>query len=298
MAMEARFWGTRGSTPSPGPRTIRYGGNTSCLEVRGSGGGVAILDAGTGIRALAGSLPMAQGNGPGGMAHGPAASADIFITHAHWDHIQGLPFFAPLFDSGSRVRIWTAPHLLPRVERALRAQMAPDVFPVPFEEVRATVEFLPVPEGGTRTGDLALTTFRVRHPGGAVGFRVNGCNGPGGALVYIPDNELYPGAPYDAPADWRSELVAFLQGADVLIHDSMYTAAEYPSVVGWGHSSVEDAVGLAAEAGVPRLLLFHHHPGRDDDAMDALLARARECAARMGGGVSVEGAAEGEGVQL
>lgn len=299
MPIEARFWGTRGSVPSPGPSTIRHGGNTSCVEVRSSNGASVILDAGTGIRALGDARAAAHGSygAPPGEP-GVGNETDIFITHPHWDHIQGFPFFAPLYRGGGRVRIWAAAWLLPRVERALRAQMAPDVFPVPFEEVRATVEFLPVPEDGTTVHGLALTTFPVRHPGGAVGYRVEERDGAAGTLVYIPDNELYAGARYDAPPDWRAWLLRFLHGADVLIHDTMYTSAEYQSVVGWGHSTVDQAVELAVEAGVPKLVLFHHHPARDDDAMDVLVEHARESSIRLGGHVEIAAAREGGGIQL
>ena len=303
MAVEARFWGTRGSIPSPGPHTVRHGGNTSCVEVRTPDGGSVILDAGTGIRSLATARAATaagatDNSGTDNDGTAPGRETDIFITHAHWDHIQGLPFFAPLYDGACHVRIWTAPTLLARVERALRSQMAPDVFPVPFEEVRATVEFLPVPEDGTTVGGLSIATFPLRHPGGAVGFRVSGCNEGEGTLVYIPDNELYPGAPYDAPPEWRSWLVRFIHGADLLIHDAMYTAAEYPSVVGWGHSTVDEAVELAAEAGVPKLMLFHHHPERHDDAMDEMVELARESCGRLGGNVEIAVATEGARIRL
>lgn len=171
--------------------------------------------------------------------------------------------------------------------------MAPDVFPVPFEEVRATVEFLPVPTDGTGVDGFLVQTLPVRHPGGALGYRVTTCIGAGGTLVYIPDNELNADAPYDAPADWRGRLMAFLRGADVLVHDAMYTTPEYPVVRGWGHSTVDEAVALAVEAGVPRLLLFHHRPERTDDAVDALLERARSLARSLGGALEVGAAAEG-----
>ncbi|HEY0970623.1 MAG TPA: MBL fold metallo-hydrolase [Gemmatimonadales bacterium] len=284
MTLELRFWGTRGSIPSPGPQTVRYGGNTPCVEVRDRNGHLAILDAGTGIRALGNAL-LAGG--------ATSVSADVYVTHAHWDHIQGLPFFAPLFHPGHSVRIWTAPELGDRIERALRAQMSPEVFPVPFEEMLAQVEFRALP-GSAAAGEMCVTTHPVRHPGGALGYRLAGGNGWGGAVVYIPDNELDPAAAYAAPPDWRARLVDFLHGADVLVHDAMYTAEEAAAHRGWGHSSALAAVELALEAGVRRLVLFHHHPERSDDEVDALLDVCRARAGRAGGALEVLAAAEGQ----
>ena len=169
---------------------------------------------------------------------------------------------------------------------------------MPFEAVHARVEFLTVPAEGVRVGELSVRAWPVRHPGGAVGFRVTPCNGDGSTLVYVPDNELDPDVPYDAPPDWRPQLLDFIRGAEVLVHDAMYGAEEYPVFRGWGHSTVEEAVMLAAEAGVPRLFLFHHRPERSDGDVDALLARGRDVAARLGARVEVAAAAEGFEVQL
>ena len=265
MTLRVRFWGTRGSIPTPGPDTVRYGGNTPCLEVRGAGDALAILDAGTGLRELGRAL----------LAAGAPLTADLYLTHAHWDHIQGLPFFAPLFRSGHRFRIWADEGQLRRIERAVRAQMAPDVFPIPFEEVRAAIEFRALGEAATGGDAFAVSALPVRHPGGALGYRVAPRNGDGGALVYIPDNELDPASAYDAPADWRDRLVAFVRGAGLLVHDAMYTADEAAAYRGWGHSATEAAVALAIDAGVPRLALFHHRPERSDEEVDEILARCR-----------------------
>ncbi|HEU4629541.1 MAG TPA: MBL fold metallo-hydrolase [Gemmatimonadaceae bacterium] len=284
MALRIRFWGTRGSVPTPGPGTVRYGGNTPCVEVRTSDDALAILDAGTGIRELGRTLLAAPG------AH---VSADVYVTHAHWDHIQGLPFFAPLFQPGHDVRIWAAPELAPRIERAVRAQMAPEVFPVPFDEVRAEVRFRAVADDGPAPHGLGVRTHPVRHPGGALGYRLADCNDERATLVYIPDNELDAAAPYPAAPDWRARLVAFIHGAALLVHDAMYTAEEAAAHRGWGHSAVEDAVALAVEAGVPRLVLFHHRPDRGDDEVDALLARARARVAELGARLEVLAASEG-----
>lgn len=286
--MRIRFWGTRGSIPSPGAATVRYGGNTPCVEVRSDTGALAILDAGTGIRALGEHL----------LAAGASLSADVYVTHAHWDHIQGLPFFAPLYASGHHLRIWGADHVGDRVQRAVRAQMAPDVFPVPFEEVRAAVSFRSVGADATESGDLAVDAHPLRHPGGALGYRLSECNDRSRAVVYIPDNELDERAAYDAPADWRARLLSFISGSALLVHDAMYTSDEGAAFRGWGHSTVEETVRLAVDAAVPRLALFHHRPERHDDAVDALLDGARRHARTLGGTVEILAAAEGQCLTL
>lgn len=260
------FWGTRGSIPSPGPSTVRYGGNTPCVEVRAPDGSLVILDAGTGIRALGDAL-----------AHRPArapVSGDIYLSHAHWDHIQGLPFFAPLYERGNRFRIWTGSSAADEVERAVRAQMSAGVFPVQFDDVEATMEFRTL-DGSHSAASYTMDTLPVLHPGGALGFRLYAPGDSSPRLVYIPDNELAAPAAYDSPADWHERLVAFTRDAAILVHDATFTGAEYETHRGWGHSRYDDALSLALDARVDLLVLFHHNPDRADDDLDAEVERLR-----------------------
>lgn len=289
MSLTIRFWGTRGSVPTPGRATVRYGGNTPCVEVRTADGALVILDAGTGIRPLGQSLVE--------RAAGGRINGDIFLSHAHWDHIQGLPFFAPIFQPGNHFRIWSAASIAESVARAVREQMSPTVFPVTFDELGSTVEFRPLAGGHTAPG-YALDVYSVRHPGGALGYRLRTGNSRQAGLVYISDNELGDVAGYDSPADWRARLTAFARGAQILVHDATYTEDEYATHRGWGHSHYREVVELALDAGVKRLVLFHHSPDRSDDELDERLAECRAFVARRGDGrkgplLDVLAAAEG-----
>ena len=239
-----QFWGTRGSIPSPGPRTVRYGGNTPCVEVRTSEGWLVILDAGTGIRELGRSL-MERANGSN-------LAGDIFVTHAHWDHIQGLPFFAPIFQRGNHFTIWGSKSMETSIDRVVRDQMSPVVFPVTFEQLDAVIDFRELAEEECQGRGYTVRAMQVRHPGGALGYRFTDGNGDGRALVYISDNELDGGVRYDLPAGWRDELVRFARGARVLVHDTMYTAEEYTQHRGWGHSTYDDALELGTIVDVAR----------------------------------------------
>lgn len=285
MSLSLRFWGTRGSIPSPGPSTVRYGGNTPCIEVRTGAGRLVIVDAGTGIRELGRSLMERM---PGGVVEG-----DIFLTHAHWDHIQGIPFFAPLFQKGNRFTIWGLESLAMDIERVLCDQMSPVVFPVTFRELDAHIEFRQFGCETTECDGYQVSAMPVRHPGGALGYRFTSGEGAGRALVYVSDNELNPKAHYDDVPGWRERFVAFVRGAQVLVHDSMYTTSEYDGFVGWGHSTYADAVEIAMEAAVERLVLFHHRPERSDDEIDHCLERCRMLAVSRGSTLEIIAAAEG-----
>ena len=267
MAGRITIWGARGSVPTPGPATARYGGNTACVSVRAADG-LVILDAGTGIRALGKELVDGD-NRP--------VSVDLLVTHTHWDHIQGLPFFAPFFGAGNVVRIWGPRQGDVALEQILREQMKPVVFPVPLEQVAAELTVTHVAAGEFRIDGFMVRAMRLRHPGTTLGYRLTPVGG-GASMAYVTDNELGPGGRYEVGPKWRSQLLAFLSGVDVMVHDAMYTSDELERHRGWGHSSHLESVALAAEAGVKRLVLFHHRPEHDDGAMDAMVEEARAVA--------------------
>lgn len=283
MTYRVTFWGTRGSIPTPGSQTARYGGNTPCVAVEGAGGHLVILDAGTGIRALGLQLVEKQ-NG--------ALRAEILLTHAHWDHIQGLPYFKPFFAAGNAVRIWGSRQGTASLEAILRQQMDPAVFPVPLDALSAALTVQEIAAGDFTVGEFRVRAMKLRHPGTTLGYRLTPVAG-GASLAYVTDNELGPGGHYAEPASWRKDFVEFLRGVDVLVHDAMYTPAELESHRGWGHSTYEEAVTLAAEAGARRLVLFHHEPEHADTAMDALVAAAQQVARTRGGPAEVLAAQEG-----
>lgn len=244
-----------------------------------------VLDAGTGIRELGRSL-LAR-------AEGAPIAGDIFLTHAHWDHIQGIPFFGPIFQRGNHFTIWGARNLARSVDLVVRDQMSPVVFPVTFEEIDATIDFCELGEEQRQGNGYEVRAFQVRHPGGALGYRFCERASSGGGLVYISDNELGPGARSEMQSDWRERLVEFVGGARVLVHDAMYTAEEYARHRGWGHSTYDDAVQLAVEAGVEQLVLFHHKPERSDEEVDRRVEECRTLAKQRGGRFEVVAAAEG-----
>ena len=287
MSFRVQFWGTRGSIPSPGRSTVRYGGNTPCVEVRTSAGWLVILDAGTGIRELGRTLIE--------RANGSPIHGDIFLTHAHWDHIQGIPFFAPIFQRGNHFTIWGSKTLETNIDRVVRDQMSPVVFPVTFEELDATIDFQTLAEGERSTGTgYEVTAMEVRHPGGALAYRFVEPRTKPAALVYVSDNELGQTDKYGTtPSGWRERFVEFVRGAKVLVHDTTYTTEEYDHHRGWGHSTYRDGVELALEAGIGTLVLFHHEPRRTDEEVDRRVDECRALVKERGGRLEIIAAAEG-----
>ena len=273
-----RCWGTRGSIPSPGPATAGFGGNTPCMEMTG-GGRRIIFDAGSGMRLLGQHI----------IGDGGSLETTIFLTHFHWDHIQGFPFFVPLYHPEARLRIVGPMQRNIDIKSLFAGQMGPIYFPVPFSAVAATTSFDHLNEGSLQVGDLTVSAMRVRHPSFTVGYKIEGF---GKRICFIPDNELI-GGEYEVSEGWRERLVDFIDGADLLLHDAMYTEDEYPAKVGWGHSTFDQAMELADEAGVKKLLFFHHAPERTDVELEELVGEARESADRKGYTFAVDGAREG-----
>ncbi len=284
-ALYARCWGTRGSMPSPGMATAGFGGNTSCLEVI-AGERRFIFDAGSGIRPLGDHL----------LAHtSEPIRAELFLTHFHWDHIQGLPFFGPLYNATTRLRVHGARQADIDIRTLIAGQMGPIYFPVPFERISAHMEFEHLSGKAWLEPGVEVAALRVRHPANTYGYRISA---GGVSLAFIPDNELV-GGQYALPARKAyDDLVRFLGDVDVLYHDAMFSDAEYPHREGWGHSTFSQAVKLAEDAGVRRLYLFHHAPERTDAELSRILDELRDDIARRGSTLEVGVAAEGEDILL
>ena len=260
--MRVKLWGTRGSIASAGPDTVRYGGNTACVEVEARDGTIVILDAGTGIRRVGDTLSEPR-------------RLDILLTHLHMDHIQGLGFFAPLFIRGFEVHVWGPPSTTQDLRTRLTRYLSPPLFPVRLRDVDAHLELHDVPMRTFHVGGLEVRAQVIIHPGQTVGYRL--CDGES-TVAYLCDHEPALGAGGTlADPEWTSGY-DLAQSADLLIHDTQYTDAEYATRAGWGHSRVSDAVALAAMAGARRLVTFHHDPGHDDDQLDAMVADAQRLA--------------------
>jgi phosphoribosyl 1,2-cyclic phosphodiesterase len=252
-----RFWGVRGSLPCPGPATKRYGGNTPCVEVR-CGDRLIILDAGTGLRELGDKL----------VAEGGTIDADILLTHCHYDHVIGIPFFAPFFQPRHHFRMW-AGNLLPdfRLKGVMENMMSEPLFPIGIDMFKADIAYRDFRAGETIApgGGVTIRTVPLDHPGGATGYRIDY---KGRSVAYITDNE-------GRREECDAALVAAAKDADLVIYDTAYTEDEIEAKKGWGHSTWQDGMRLVDAAGAKTFCLFHHAPEHDDAAMDALLAEAR-----------------------
>jgi len=280
--VKGTIWGCRGSLASPGPETVRFGGQTSCVTVHLSDGSLLILDAGTGIRPLG----MALG-------HDHPKRIDIFITHLHTDHIEGLRFFDPIWDPSVELNVWGPPSPIRELRSRIAPYFAPPFFPVHLRNIPCHPEFRDTPTTTWRIGSATVTAQLVKHPGPTVGYRVEE---NGAALAYLPDHEPALGSDLSTvEAEWISG-IALAEGAAVLLHDAQYTQEEYVERVGWGHSSTEDVVTFARRAGSRQLVLFHHDPLHTDEQLERILARANEL--RASGDAEVELAREGMTFEL
>ncbi len=289
-----RFWGVRGSIASPGPGTVRYGGNTSCVEVRAAGQ-IIILDAGTGMRALGRRLMEEYKDRP--------LHLNLLLSHTHWDHIQGLPYFAPLYRPDAHLRVFGYEGARSSLSAVLSSQMESPFFPVGLHDVPSHFEIEELRSMRFDIGPVRVDSWFANHPGICVGYRLTTA---GGSLAFFPDNEppsrqqqarAAAGLPEEHSAAYaeseEARLIEFIKGVDVLIMDAQYTSEEYAAHVGWGHACVDDVVRLALAAKARRLVLFHHDPDHDDTMIDRMQDHARMLARAVEGRLDVVAAYEG-----
>ncbi|MCX5789283.1 MAG: MBL fold metallo-hydrolase [Elusimicrobia bacterium] len=282
--MKVRFWGTRGSLPAPGAGTQRYGGNTPCVELR-AGGSLFVLDAGSGIRELGTFLMKEAGGRP--------ITGDIFITHTHWDHIQGFPFFTPVFQPGNRFRIHGGRGSTKAFDKVMGGLMDPVYFPVELGDMLAKLDFIEV-GGPLEYGEVLVRSTFSNHPGVNLAYRFDQ---GGKSVTYLTDHEIYEAMHESSPFGKKQDRLIedFCRGTDLLICDAQYTDQDYRIKRGWGHSRYRDTVALGLAAGARRLALFHHDPWRDDDALDAIEKDARLIA---GGKLECFAAREGQTIDI
>ncbi len=285
--MRLRFWGTRGSIASPGEATSRYGGNTSCVEVRADDGTVIVLDCGTGARALGVHLAREAAQQP--------LHLHLFIGHTHWDHIQGFPFFVPAFLPGAELNVYAPLGFQQSLEEAMAGQMEYSYFPVKLRDLRSRIHFTELEEGFFRVAGVLVETQYLNHTAPTIAYRMSS---NGATLAYVTDHEpfAHTEGTFHHPGDQHH--VGFLRGVDVLVHDAQYSEAEYATRLGWGHSSIEYATDVALAAGVRRLVLFHHDPTHDDATMDRLEAGAQARVAAASSTLDVVAAREGMEIEV
>lgn len=284
--MKIKIWGCRGSITTPGPNTIRYGGNSTCVEIRSAEGSLFVVDAGSGVRNLGKAL-----------RHEPGISAiRFFLTHPHWDHLVGFPFFEPAYLDRYHITFCSGPHAQDAIRKYLSRQMESPYFPVNFNHLKARFNYRcdhPKMEGGNCIiGSMEFLAFPLNHPNGGYGFKFVE---NGKTFVFLSDNEL----DFQHEGGLKSEQYAeFCRGADLLFHDAQYTTEEYRYRRGWGHSTYTDATNLAIDAGVKRFGLFHHDPDRTDDALDRQVDFCREQIHQAGSSVECFTCAEGMVIEL
>ena len=294
-SIRLKLWGVRGSIPVPGATTVRYGGNTTCVEVRADGE-IIVLDAGSGIRELGVALGNEFGSRP--------INLTLLISHVHWDHIQGFPFFGPSYHDKNQIQIFGYDGAGSSLRDILKEQMATPFFPVALYDLPGKIKIEKLESMDFKIGKVQVRSRYMNHPGVCVGYRLFTSKG---SIAFLPDHETYdafklhsanslslsPEQTQKRAQEERAGLVKFLQDVDLLILDTQYTDEEYRNHMGWGHGSISSAVSLSLDAGVRKLILFHHDPAHDDKMIDEMVQTARKLASKSERHLEIEGAREG-----
>jgi len=275
--MKVRFWGTRGSIPVPGKDTIKYGGNTTCLEVTLESGRSVIIDAGTGIRALGDYLS----------AKGGAVNLHLLITHIHWDHVSGFPFFSPIHDSTTQITVDGFPTCMKGLKFPFDNRMSNGMFPVKFDDLKAEINYsAKLKKGSLEIDGVFIDTIPLQHPQGGFGFRFREGKK---TFVFLTDNEL---TKRESDGNYPEDYVSFCKDADILVHDAQYIPEEMDQRRGWGHSDYISALDLASAAHARRLILFHHDPSRKDAKVASIVVRCLELARKRDADILIDAAEE------
>jgi len=290
--VKIKFWGTRGSTPVPGENTLRYGGNTPCIEVRNNDI-IVIIDAGTGIRELGNSLIKEFKN--------KKIETHVLISHTHWDHIQGIPFFKPAFINGNKITFYGVRGIDIDFENIIKGQMDTTYFPVDFSVFQSDIEFVELVDK-IKIAPFNISFLFLNHPGVTVGFRLDTEKS---SIAYVSDNEPYRGTmkeKWDSSVPWiqffEKKFIDFVKDVDLCISEGQYTKEEYKSKIGWGHSTMEFTLDIAYKANVKRLVFTHYDPDHNDDFIDFRLERIKELVLKNNFGFEVTGAKEGMEIEV